>query len=163
MIFVTLGSQKFQFDRLLEKLDVLLAQGVITDEVFAQSGYSTYRPKHFTAVDFMDRETFANYMQKADMVITHAGTGAIIGGVKAGKKVIAVPRLAKFGEHVDDHQLQIVEQFSEMQIIEPCYDLTLLGKTYQKALETTYTPYVSNTQTIIRSIEEFLQGDKTNG
>lgn len=163
MIFVTLGSQKFQFDRLLEKLDGLLEQKIITDEVFAQSGYSAYQPRHFKTVDFMDRETFASNMQKADMVITHAGTGAIIGGVKAGKKVIAVPRLARFGEHVDDHQLQIVEQFSEMHIIEPCYDLDMLGKAYQKALETTYTPYKSNTQTIIHSIEEFLTGGRANG
>ena len=157
MIFVTLGSQKFQFDRLLQKLDALIEEGVITEPIFAQTGHSTYTPKHFEIQDFMDRDTFAANMAKADMVITHAGTGAIIGAVKQGKKTIAVPRLSKHGEHVDDHQLQIVEQFTDMQLLEPCWDVADLAAAYAAAKEKTYTPYVSNTHTIIASIKEYLE------
>lgn len=157
MIFVTLGSQKFQFDRLLMKLDELLGKGQITEPVFAQTGHSTYVPKHFKAAAFLDREAFAANMAKADLIITHAGTGAIIGGVKAGKKVIAVPRLAKFGEHVDDHQIQIVEQFADMCLLEPCWDVEDLAQSYAAAQERTYIPYVSNTHTIVADIEKYLQ------
>ena len=157
MIFVTLGSQKFQFDRLLQKLDALIEEGVITEPVFAQTGHSTYTPKHFEITPFMDRDTFAANMAKADTVITHAGTGAIIGAVKQGKKTIAVPRLSKYGEHVDDHQLQIVEQFTDMCLLEPCWDVDDLAQAYGNAMEKTYTPYVSNTHTIIASIEEYLE------
>ena len=157
MIFVTLGSQKFQFDRLLQKLDALIEDGTITEPVYAQTGHSTYKPKHFETTDFMDRETFAANMAKAETVITHAGTGAIIGAVKQGKKTIAVPRLSKYGEHVDDHQLQIVEQFTDMQLLEPCWDVEDLAAAYRAAKEKTYTPYVSNTHTIIASIKEYLQ------
>lgn len=157
MIFVTLGSQKFQFDRLLWKIDQLIESGVITQPVFAQTGHSTYVPKHFETEAFMDRDAFAEKMECADTVITHAGTGAIIGAVKKGKKVIAVPRLAKYGEHVDDHQLQIVEQFMEMDLLEPCWDTEDLPKAYTTAMEKTYTPYVSNTHTIISDIEKYLQ------
>lgn len=156
MIFVTLGSQKFQFDRLLQKLDELIENGVITTPVFAQTGYSTYAPKHFEAEAFLDRDTFASTMEKADMVITHAGTGAIIGAVKNGKKTIAVPRLAKHGEHVDDHQLQIVGQFTDMCLLEPCWDVDDLEQAYRSALEKTYMSYVSNTHTIIADIEAYL-------
>lgn len=157
MIFITLGSQKFQFDRLLKKLDEMKAAGVITDEIFAQTGFSTYQPEHFKTQDFMDRDTFAAHMAQADMVITHAGTGAIIGAVKQGKKVIAVPRLSKYGEHVDDHQLQIVEQFTDMNLLEPCWDVEELANVYQTAIDKTYPPYVSNTHTILADIEKFLQ------
>lgn len=157
MIFVTLGSQKFQFDRLLQKLDDLIEEGVITEPVFAQTGHSTYTPKHFEIKDFMDRDTFAANMAKADMVITHAGTGAIIGAVKQGKKTIAVPRLSKYGEHVDDHQLQIVEQFTDMSLLEPCWEVENLAAAYAAAKEKTYTPYESNTHTIIASIKEYLE------
>lgn len=157
MIFITLGSQKFQFDRLLKKLDEMKAAGVITDEIFAQTGFSTYQPEHFKTQNFMDRDTFAAHMAQADMVITHAGTGAIIGAVKQGKKVIAVPRLSKYGEHVDDHQTQIVEQFSQMQIIEPCWDTEDLPAAYQAATEKTYTAYTSNTHTIISDIKNYLE------
>ena len=157
MIFITLGSQKFQFDRLLRKVDELIENGMINEQVFAQTGHSTYVPKHFKTEAFMDRDAFAATMEKADTVITHAGTGAIIGAVKKGKKTIAVPRLAKFGEHVDDHQLQIVEQFTEMDMLEPCWDTEDLAQAYSTAMEKTYTPYVSNTHTIIADIEDYLE------
>lgn len=157
MIFVTLGSQKFQFDRLLQRLDALIEKGVITQPVFAQTGYSTYAPRHFETAAFMDRDAFSEKMGQADTVITHAGTGAIIGAVKKGKKVIAVPRRAKYGEHVDDHQTQIVEQFSEMNILEPCWEVDDLEAAYTAAMEKTYIPYQSNTHTIIEDIETYLE------
>ena len=90
MIFVTLGSQKFQFNRLLKKMDSLIEQGIITEEVFAQKGKSDYTPRHFDSIDFLDREKFVEKMQKSNLVITHGGTGAIIGAVKKG--TFLVPR-----------------------------------------------------------------------
>lgn len=155
-IFVTLGSQKFQFNRLLRALDERIADGTITDPVFAQTGYSDYQPQHFPYRQFLDREEYAAEMGRADIVITHGGTGAIIGAVKKEKKVIAVPRLAKYGEHVDDHQLQLVEQFRELNLICECQDCEMLGDALETVKRTQYNRYESNTQTIIRSIEEFL-------
>ena len=121
MIFITLGSQKFQFNRLLKKIDEI----EINDEIVAQIGYSDYKPKHYKYAEFLDRDQYSELMGKADIVITHGGTGAIVGALKKGKKVIAVPRLAKYGEHVDDHQLQIIEQFKEMDLIYACEDMDL--------------------------------------
>ena len=122
MIFVTLGSQKFQFDRLLQAVDELKTD----EEIFAQIGYSNYEPQNYEYKKFLDRDEFENVMDKADIVITHGGTGAIIGAVKKGKKVIAVPRLKKYGEHVDDHQLQLVEQFKDLNLICACKNVDKL-------------------------------------
>lgn len=157
MIFITLGSQKFQFNRLLKKVDELVASGVITEPVFAQTGYSDYCPQHFSYENFLDRDTFAEKTSQSTMVITHGGTGAIIGAVKKGKKVIAVPRLAKYGEHVDDHQIQMIEQFNDMDIICACMDTEQLAESIQYANEHTFRPYQSNTHTIIASISEYLE------
>lgn len=157
MIFVTLGSQKFQFDRLLRKIDELIDIGVITDEVFAQIGASTYIPQNYKYTRFVTRDEFADYIDRASLIVTHGGTGVIMGAVKKGKKVIAVPRLAKFGEHVDDHQLQLLHQFDDLGIICSCYEPENLGKCIQEAHDKTFKPYVSNTQAIIDSIEEFLE------
>ncbi len=157
MIFVTLGSQKFQFDRLLQKLDELVERGVITEEITAQIGASTYLPKHYEYVRFMDREQFAATMDKCDVVVTHGGTGVIITAVKKGKKVIAVPRLAKYKEHVDDHQLQLLHQFDELQIICACYELEDFEGNYRGIRNKQFRPYVSNTHVIIESIEEYLE------
>lgn len=157
MIFVTLGSQKFQFDRLLKKLDELIEKGVITEPVTAQIGASNYLPKHFEYVRFMDREQFAKTMDECEIVVTHGGTGVIITAVKKGKKVIAVPRLAMYGEHVDDHQLQLLQQFDELQIICACYDLDLFEEFYKGIREREFRTYVSNTHVIIESIEGYLK------
>lgn len=158
MIFITLGSQKFQFNRLLQMVDTLIEKGVITDEVFAQIGYSDYCPKHYEYKDFLDREEFRGWQAKCDILITHGGTGAIIGAVKQEKKVIAVPRLAKYGEHVDDHQLQIISQFGEQNLICGLNDCSELEDAIPFVKTHKFNSYVSNTQTIIDSIEKFIEG-----
>ena len=160
MIFITLGSQKFQFNRLLKAVDELVAAGKIKDEVFAQIGYSDYKPTNYKYEQFLDREKFSQIMDKAEIVITHGGTGAIIGAVKKGKKVIAVPRLARYGEHVDDYQLQLVGQFKELNLICECQDCAKLEEAMRTVKSTTYNQYQSNTQVIIDDITKFIEDDK---
>ena len=157
MVFITLGSQKFQFDRLLKAVDELVAAGRLQEEIFAQIGYSDYKPQHYAYQDFLDREKFTQRMEEADIVVTHGGTGAIIGAVKKGKKVIAIPRLAKYGEHVDDHQVQIIEQFKELDLICACMDVDQMEASFAFVKDAKFKEYVSNTQTIIDSIEAFLE------
>ena len=158
MIFITLGSQKFQFNRLLKAVDELVERGVITEEVFAQIGYSTYEPKNYAFKQFLDREEFSRTQELADIVITHGGTGAIIGAVKKGKKVIAVPRLIKYGEHVDNHQLQIIEQFNEQNLICSILDCAELEACLEYVKKTQFDTYVSNTEKIIESIDQYICG-----
>lgn len=157
-IFITLGSQKFQFNRLLIAVDKLCEKDIICgDDVFAQTGYSDYVPRNFSYNNFLDREEFSVEMGKADIVITHGGTGAIIGAVKKGKKVIAVPRRAKYGEHVDDHQLQLVGQFKELDLICECDDTNELADAIEKVKYTKYAVYKSNTEQILNSIEKYIK------
>mgnify|MGYP001629148672 FL=1 len=159
MIFVTLGSQKFQFNRVLQKIDELVKEEAIKEEIFAQIGYSDYKPENYQYKDFLNRNEFSEIQSKADVVITHGGTGAIIGAVKKGKKVLAVPRLAKYGEHVDDHQIQLLQQFDGMEIIEACYELDDFEKALKKLRETEYRKYETNTKKIIDSIEDYLRSE----
>ncbi len=156
MIYITLGSQKFQFNRLLKAIDELIEKGVITEDVFAQIGYSDYLPKNYKYKPFVDRDEFAEMTKKADVIITHGGTGAIIGAVKQGKKVIAVPRLAQYGEHVDNHQRQLVGQFADMDLISKCDDCSEIGNILDETRNRTFKTYESNTNRIIESIEDFI-------
>ncbi len=156
MIFITLGSQKFQFNRLLIEIDRLVEEKKINEEVFAQIGYSDYKPKNYKYKEFLDRDEFAEIMSRCNKVITHGGTGAIVGAVKRGKKVIAVPRLAKYGEHVDDHQLQIIEQFTEMNFILGVKEVDEIENKLMNLDEECFKDYVSNTENIIKSIENYL-------
>lgn len=113
MIFVCTGSRNYQFDRLIKKLDELVEKKEIKDTVYAQIGDGNYFPKNMQYKNFIDAEEYKRCQEKADIVITHGGTGSIVGALKNRKNVIAVPRLAKYGEHIDDHQLQIVREFEK--------------------------------------------------
>ena len=157
MIFITLGSQKFQFNRLLKAIDEQVAEGKIVDLVFAQIGASDYKPQRYEYKDFLDRDDFSAMIDKAEIIITHGGTGAIIGALKKNRKVIAVPRLAKYGEHVDDHQLQLISQFKDLDLICECLDCDNLWKAIEIVKKTKYKEYRSNTDTIIHSIEAFIE------
>ena len=153
MIFVTVGSQKFQFNRLLEAVDSLKTEEMI----FAQIGYSDYKPKHYNYRKFLDRDEFIAVMSEADIVITHGGTGVIINAIKKGKKVIAAPRLKRYGEHIDDHQIQLLKQFKELDMIYVCEDGDL-QKALKTVMKTTYKTYQSNTDKIIESLKDFIGG-----
>lgn len=158
MVFVTTGSQQFQFNRLLREIDNLIESDVITDTVYAQIGYSDYKPQHYEYCEFMGREEFEERISACDTVITHGGTGGIIQAVKKGKKVIAVPRLAEYGEHVDDHQVQLLKQFDGMSLICACYKMENLKECVLGIKDRHFMAYQSNTQRIIRDIEDYING-----
>ena len=157
MIFITLGSQKFQFNRLLQEVDRLVGEKVIKDEVFAQIGYSDYIPQNYRYKEFLDREEFQNIIDKCDIVITHGGTGAIVGSIKKRKKVIAVPRLSKYGEHVDDHQVQIVSQFKKMNMILSVNSISEIKDRLDEIKDKEFREYKSNTNKIIESLDNFIK------
>ena len=157
MIFITVGSQKFQFNRLLKKIDELINKKIIKEKVYAQIGASDYKPINYEYTDFMTQDEFNKKIDECDLLITHAGTGVIVNAVKKEKKVIATPRLAKYGEHVDDHQIQLIQQFDELNFIEPCYDLEDLETKMKEINNKEYKKYISNTDTIIESIIDFIE------
>lgn len=156
MIFITLGSQKFQFNRLLKEIDKLIVNHVINENVFAQIGSSDYIPKHYSYCNFLNQEEFKEKMNSCDIVITHAGTGAIINALKAEKRVIAMPRLKKYNEHVDDHQVQILEQFLNTRYIEGCIECNALAQCISNIKHNTYRKFISNTDKFINDIDQFI-------
>lgn len=156
MILVTVGSQKFPFDRLLKKVDELVQGGVIREEVAAQTGAGSYRPRHFPGQPFYDREAFEALMDRCSIVITHGGAGTIISALRRQKKVIAVPRLARYGEHVDDHQLQLIGALGDRGLLCPCPEVDRLGQALEEVRGHTYTGFCSNTDAFTASVAEYL-------
>ena len=157
MIFITVGSQKFQFNRLLETIDTLIKNKEITEDVFAQTGYSNYKPKNYKFKDFLDRDEFESAISKCSILVTHGGTGAIVNGLKREKKVIAVPRLKKYKEHVDDHQLDIAKAFEMKKYVLCCYENDDLLEIIKKSKNYHYEEYVSHQKQIVNIIKDFLE------
>lgn len=136
MIFVTVGSRNYPFDRLFIKLDELYDEGVLREPMFAQIGTSSYKPKNFEYKDFISQDEFLNMINKASIVVTHGASGSIMKALNANKKVIAVTRLEKYGEHINDHQIQNNEAFSiNKYVLMADLELNDLGDCFKRIYE----------------------------
>lgn len=113
MIYITLGTQGSDFSRCLKMVEELIKKRNIKDEVIAQVGASSYRPIGVECFEFVQETDYQKYIQNADVIITHAGSGALFSSIKKGKKTIAVARLSKYHEMVDDHQTELVRKLAE--------------------------------------------------
>ena len=156
MIFLIVGSQKFPFDRLIRRMDELKEKGVIRDEIVAQIGVSGYEPKHMKWERFMDKERFDRMIEECDLLVTHAGEGSIMTGLLKGRKVIAVPRYERLGEHVSDHQLEIARALEKQGCMINAEDTDRLDEIFLRLDEYELKPYISGNATIIRTICEFI-------
>lgn len=156
MIFVCVGSRDYQFNRLLRELDKLVAKEKVTDQILAQIGQSEYEPKNYEWQRFIDRDDFKEYQNKADLIISHGGTGALIGALKLGKQVIAVPRLEKFGEHIDDHQTQISGILAKEGYLREVIDISRLGDTIALAFKDPIMKKYDKPSNVISIIERFI-------
>jgi putative glycosyltransferase len=121
MIFVTVGTHEQQFNRLIREIDELKEEGVITSDVFIQVGFSDYQPRFCRWERFLSYDEMNNLMEKADIIITHGGPATFMNVIANGKKPVVVPRRKKFGEHVNDHQLDFCKR-----IVQEGYDLVII-------------------------------------
>lgn len=127
MIFVTVGTHEQPFDRLVQKVDELKRDGVIREDVFIQTGFSTYEPKYCQWSKLIPYEDMVKYVQQARIVITHGGPASFLMPLQIGKTPIVVPRQKQFGEHVNDHQLEFARNVAErMGTIIPVEDISKL-------------------------------------
>lgn len=150
MILVTLGTQKQSFIRLLDMIE----NSNIKEEIIVQAGHTKYSSEKMKIFDFIPYEKLNELTDKADIIITHGGTGSIVTPLKKGKKVIAVPRLAKYGEHVDDHQVQIVDVFSEMGYIIKLNENDNLNSILKKIKKQKMVPFKSNNENFIKHLKK---------
>ena len=157
MILVILGTQDKEFPRLLEAIDHEIENGVITDKVIVQAGQTKYHSDHMEIFDLLPAPEFEKIMDQADLIITHGGAGSILSAIKKGKKVIAAARLAKYKEHHNDHQKQIIEEFASLGYILELKDFHKLGKLIEKSKKFKPKRFESNTPNMIKLIEDYIE------
>jgi UDP-N-acetylglucosamine transferase subunit ALG13 len=152
-----LGTQNFQFNRLLKKIDLLIDRGVITDKVYVQAGYSDYKTDNFETKPFIKFEEMENKISECNLLITHGGTGTIVGGLKKGKNIIGVPRLQKYGEHVDDHQKEIIGLFSQKGLIIGINEIEELENAIKRSASFKPAQFISGNEKIKNIIRDFIE------
>lgn len=156
MILVTLGTQDKQFKRLLDNIQKEIDAGNIKDRVVVQAGYTKYNSKDMEIFDLVDRDKFNDLINKCDLLITHGGVGSILTGLKNNKKVIVCPRLSKYKEHINDHQVQIVDNFYNSGYILKYCEEDNLKDVLKQVKKFKPKKYISNTNNFIKIIEKFI-------
>lgn len=159
MILVMLGTQNNSFHRLLEEIDKLIKQREIDEEVVVQAGYTKYETKYMEIFSLIPLEELENLVEKADLIITHGGVGSIILALKRGKKVIAVPRLHEYQEHVNNHQKEIVETFNRKGYIIGIQDVKELKEAIERSKDFIPEKFLSNNKKMLNIIENFIDNN----
>ena len=154
LIFVTLGTQKFQMNRLVKAADELAL--VLSEDIYIQKGHSDYVPKNCAYADFMDADEYNKKIAECSILITHAGVGTIITGINCGKPIIVVPRKNRYAEHVDDHQSQIAKAFSSKGCVLCCEEVSELKDYIDKARTFDFKPYELRGGNIEETIMRFI-------
>ncbi len=157
MILVTLGTQDKGFERLLKQVDEEIKKGNIKEKVVVQAGYTKYESPNMEIFDLIPVDEFDDLVSKARLIITHAGAGSILSAVKKGKVVIAAPRLKKYGEHTNDHQLQIAKEFADAGYILELRDFHKLDKLLEKSKTFKPKKFVSNTPNMVKLVSDYIE------
>lgn len=139
MIFVTVGTHEQPFNRLIQKVDDLKRDGVITEDVIMQIGFSTYEPKYCTYSKLYPYNEMQRMVKNARIVITHGGPSSFIMPLQIGKIPIVVPRQKDFNEHVNNHQVDFAEavkgRYGNIIVIENIDDLENVITNYEKIVD----------------------------
>ena len=159
MIFVTLGTQDKSFSRLLDAIEKQIENGNIKEKVIVQAGHTEYKSKYMEIHKLLPMNEFDNYIKKCNLLITHAGVGSIMTGLNNNKKVIVVPRLAKYKEHINDHQMQITDNFSKEGYILPLYENDDLGMVLKNIKKFKPKKFKSNTGNMIELICNYIDNN----
>lgn len=156
MILVLLGTQDKPFKRLLNAVLKAKENNIIKDKVIAQIGCTKFKSDKIETFDYTTKEKIEKLIDKAKIVITHAGVGTIIECISKDKKVIVVPRRKKYGEHTNDHQLEITKEFEEKKYIKAVYNLSKLGDALEEIKKFKPEKYISNSENFRNKIKEYI-------
>ena len=167
MIFVTVGTHEQPFNRLIKKIDELKRDGVITEDVIIQTGFSTYEPKYCTWQKLFPYKEMEENVKNARIVITHGGPSSFIMPLQIGKTPIVVPRQHKYDEHVNDHQLlfakAVNERYGNLIVVEDVETLGQVLADYDNIIAGMKAEVMSNNELFCEQFEKMadeLVGEK---
>lgn len=160
MIFVTVGTHEQQFNRLVRRIDELKGEGVISEDVFIQTGFSTYEPQHCGHAALIPFQEMDRKISEARIVITHGGPSSFIAPLQKGKIPVVVPRRVEFDEHVNNHQVDFCNAVAERQgniiVVNEIGDLENVLTRYDELVAQMPSEMKSNNENFIRGFEKLV-------
>jgi len=159
-VLVTIGSMsEKKFTRLFKIIDELCEESILDrNQVIAQVGFDNYESNYYKTFDMISDSEFKQKIIECDLIITHAGTGTIMSALKKNKKVILFPRMEKYDEHYDNHQLEISEIFKNKNLVLCATTKKELIQCISKIKSFTPGKFNSNNSYINEKIINFIEG-----
>lgn len=155
-LFVPLGTQKFPFGRIITALNLLVEQGRYKpEEIVMQSALYPVKP-NFTAFGLIPNEDFNHYMKEAEVIVTHSGVNSIISCMEMGKPLVICPRLHEYGEHVDNHQIEIATLMHDKYDVLVCTDMKDLPALIEQTKTHKYRPWTSHREELLEAISKLI-------
>lgn len=111
MLFVTVGTS-FSFDRLVTAVEQAVLRGAVNVDVFAQIGRGGYVPRSFPSTENLSKMEYDRWFRSADAIVGHAGMGTISMALELSKPILVMPRLRKYREIVNSHQLRAAREYA---------------------------------------------------
>ena len=155
-LFVPLGTQKFPFGRIITALNQLVDEGKYkADEIVMQSALYPVKP-NFTHFGLIPNDEFNRYMREAEVVVTHSGVNSIISCMEMGKPLVVCPRLHEYGEHVDNHQMEIATLMRDKYDVLICTAMKDLPELIERAKTHKYKSWVSHWEELLDAIRRWI-------
>ncbi len=156
-VFVTIGTHPQDFSRLIKQIDSIASKNKI--KFFVQTGYTKFKPENFSSKKFLSDSEYNKKFAKADVIISHGGAGTIIRALELKKSLIIVPRLKKFNEHTNDHQLDLAKALQKRGKALYVANISSLEKTLKKSLS--FKPkFSSEKQKLIKAVNSYIKSLK---
>jgi len=155
MIFVTVGTL-FSFDRLINAVDDAVGRGLIDEEVFAQIGPCQTKPRHLNYVEMLDKKSYDEMIGNASGLISHAGIGSITLALRFNKPLLVMPRMKRYNEHVNDHQVDTARRFEQLGHILVAYEAQELIRQMRSLKSFVPKKRQPNSQAVVDYVASFL-------
>jgi UDP-N-acetylglucosamine transferase subunit ALG13 len=108
-VAITVGTQPFPFTRLVSRLAQVLPED--SEIVACQTGtVPTSELGGLPGRPQVPGDELLRAFRRADVVISHSGVGSTFDALDAGRCPVLIPRRREFGEHIDNHQVEIAEE-----------------------------------------------------
>lgn len=157
MVFVTVGNATQGFRRLLDAVDDLARRDFFEDRVFIQSGHNAdFQALHCDATPFVSMDDFNQMMENASLIICHGGCTQLQ-AIRLGKVPVVMPRREKYGEHVNDHQMQLVEALAAERKIVPVHEPDDLVQAIIEARQRNKTPLISQASPMLSLVAQAIE------
>jgi len=85
------------------------ASSRLQEDIVAQTADPGFSCPGIISFPFLDPGRYRHYFSNARVIVSHAGIGSILAAQELSKPIILFPRMAKLGEHRNDHQQDTVK------------------------------------------------------